>query len=190
MVMLYRSLPLSLWFVSGVAFAGDSAPWGQMALHTFNLAVLLGVLYFFLGKKVKGAVAQRAADIQVALDQADVARKAAEERAAELEVKLKDLESRLEEIQAVAEQEAATEAESIIARAEVDAAAIRAAAERTIRDEAARAKQSLRTEAVGLAIELAGKQLEKEITADDQKNLVADFLGAVKDGSNAEVANG
>ena len=90
----------------------------------------------------------------------------------------------------MAEQEAATEAESIIARAEVDAAAIRAAAERTIRDEAARAKQSLRTEAVGLAIELAGKQLEKEITADDQKNLVADFLGAVKDGSNAEVANG
>ncbi len=77
-----------------------------------------------------------------------------------------------------------------MARAETDAASIRESAERTIRDETARARQSLRAEAANLAIQLAGEQIEKQITADDQKRLAADFLSAVKSGESTEVANG
>ena len=46
------------------------------------------------------------------------------------------------------------------------------------------------TEAVSLAIQLAGQQLESQITADDQKRLAADFLSAVETGGSTEVANG
>jgi F-type H+-transporting ATPase subunit b len=185
---LFRTLPLLL--ISTPAWAGDAAPWMEIALHAFNLSILLGVLFYFFGRKVKAMVAQRAADIQVAVDQANEARKAAQLKAEALDMKLRDLEGQLAQIRSQAEVEAAQEAEAILARAEVDAASIREAAERTIRDETARARQSLRTEAVSLAIQLAGQQLESQITADDQKRLAADFLSAVETGGSTEVANG
>ena len=185
---LFRALPLLL--LSGPAMASDAAPWSQIALHAVNLAILLGVLTYFFGKKVKAMFSDRAAEIQVAVDQANEARKAAQLRAEALEVQFKSLESQLADIRKQAEVEAAGEAEAIISRAQTDAAAIREAAERTIRDETSRARQGLRDEAVSLAIQLAGSQLENQITADDQKRLSSDFLSAVKTREQTEVANG
>ena len=69
MVMKYlRALPL--WFLSGSVLASGDTPWSDIGLHTLNLAILLAVIVWFFGKKVTAAVAQRAADIQVAVDQA------------------------------------------------------------------------------------------------------------------------
>ena len=65
--------------VLSALLVGDS-PLGPDGLAYIQLGSAVAFV-LLLGKKVKGAVAQRAADIQVALDQADVARKAAEERA-------------------------------------------------------------------------------------------------------------
>ena len=188
-VMKYlRALPL--WFLSSSVLASGDTPWTDIGLHTLNLAILLGVLAWFFGKKVTAAVAQRAADIQIAVDQANEARKAAQHRADDLEKRLQGVETQLAGIRKQAESEAAQEAEVLFARAEIDAAAIREAAERTIRDETARARQGLRAEAVSLATQLAGAQLKSQITADDQKRLAVDFLSAVKSGERNEVANG
>ena len=189
MIMKYgRALPL--WFLSGSVLAGGDTPWVDIGWHTLNLAILFGVLFWFFGKKVTAAVSQRAADIQVAVDQANEARKAAQHRADELEKRLEGVEAQLAGIRKQAEAEAAQEAEVLFARAESDAAAIREAAERTIRDETARARQGLRAEAVSLATQLAGAQLKSKITPDDQKRLAGDFLTAVKSCERNEVANG
>jgi F-type H+-transporting ATPase subunit b len=161
-----------------------------MALHALNLAILLGILTYFFGKKVKAAIAARASAIQQTVDEANEARKAAQKRADALELKFKGFESQLADIRKQAEAEAASEAKALIARAEADAQAIREAAERTIRDETTRARQSLRAEAAGLAIQLAGQQLQSQITDADQKRLATDFLAAVKSGETTEVANG
>ena len=48
---LFRTLPLLL--ISTPAWAGDAAPWMEIALHAFNLSILLGVLFYFFGRKVK-----------------------------------------------------------------------------------------------------------------------------------------
>ena len=186
--MLLRTIPLFLF--PGVALAADSAPWGEIALHTMNLAILLGILTYFFGKKLKAMVAERAVEIQQAVDQANEARKAAQHRADALEVKLKSLESQLADIRKQAEAEAAIEAKAIAAREETDVVAIEAAAQRTIRDETARARLSLRNDAVALAIQLAASQLETQITVDDQKRLADSFLSALKSGESSEVANG
>jgi F-type H+-transporting ATPase subunit b len=170
--------------------ASGGAPWAQMALHALNLGILLGILVYFFGKKVKGALAERAADIQRTVDEANEARKAAQLRAEALELKFKGFESQLADIRKQAEAESVTEAEAIIARAETDALAIREAAERTIRDETTRAKQTLRAEAARLAIQLAGQQLQTQINEDDQKRLASEFLAALKTGASSEVANG
>ena len=92
-----------------------------------------------------------------------------------------------------AEAEAAAEQErqAIEARAERDARMLRENAQRSIRDEVARAQAELRREAVGLAVELAGKQMRSQITADKNIGLTHQFLTAVQsDNTNNGASNG
>ena len=53
-------------------------------------------------------------------------------------------------------------------------------AERTIREEATRARNELRGEAARLAVQLARETLKRSVTADDQERLAREFLAAVE----------
>jgi F-type H+-transporting ATPase subunit b len=88
-----------------------------------------------------------------------------------------------------AEVAAASERDSIMARAEEDAARISESAERSIRDETERARQSLRREVAILSVDIARERLEKQVNADDQKRLAKDFVDTVK-ADKGEVSNG
>jgi F-type H+-transporting ATPase subunit b len=176
---------MSLLLLSGVAHAsGGGVPLDAIGFHAFNLFVLVFLLTWLLRGKIRDALANRTARIKRNIDESNTLRKEAQQRFEELEGRLDGFEGRLDEMKADAERDAGAERETMLARAEEDAARVRESAERTIRDEANRARQVLRQEVAELSVGLARKQLQAEVTADDEKRLADDFIETVKGGKN------
>lgn len=159
-------------------------PWGKMAFHALNLAILVGIIGWFARKPIRDAIARRSVAIKKDMDEINALRRQAQDRYAEIETRLQGYDRKLAEMKGDAEKEAAAEAREIAARAERDAQQIQQAAERTIRDETLRARHALRKDAVELAVRIAEEQLRHQITEADQRRLAADFLGTVKGNDN------
>ena len=56
------------------------------------------------------------------------------------------------------------------------------AARRSIRDETAKARQQLRSDAAALAVEIATQQVTTNITGSDRERLTHDFLNQLDNG--------
>lgn len=172
----------------GLAFAaggegGDhhGPPWVSLGLHAFNLMVLFGVIAWFAGPKIKGALSTRAAEIKRDIDESNRMRKETRERFEDLEARLASFEKELGQMKSDAHAEAVKEAEAIDARADRDVARLTESAERTIRNETAKARMALRRDAVALAVKLAEDQLRTQLGPDDDKRLAGDLLSLVED---------
>lgn len=184
---------LALLTVSSVALAAGDAHhesfadvWKKMAFHAFNLSLLIGLIVWLAGGKIKDALRNRSTGVRVELDSAAKAKAEAKERYDALQSRLDSLDSQIEEMRAEAEVSAQQEREAIAARAERDAVMLRENAQRSIRDETARARAELRREAVGLAVELAGEQLRAQITTERQAGLTSQFLNTVQNSNGAD----
>jgi F-type H+-transporting ATPase subunit b len=162
------------------AEAAHGVPWDMIGLQAVNVAIFLVVLVWLARKPVADALKNRALGIKGQLDDAARIEAEAAARAADIESKLVSLDRRVEEMKAEASLEAAREAERIEARAHADAARIKDTAERTIREETARARNELRGEAARLAVQLARETLKRSVTPDDQERLAREFLAAVE----------
>ena len=175
--------------LSGVALAGgDGIPLQKIGLHALNLAIFIGVIGFLTRKMVKDGLANRAANIRIAIEASDRALAAAEARHTELEATLAGLESHLAQMRQEAENDAAAERAMLLEKADAETASIKANVARTIRGETQRARSGLRQHAAELAVQLAAEQVAASITDDDHARLTRDFLGTVQGGS--EVSHG
>ena len=158
----------------------------KLAFHALNITILVGLLFWLAGGKIKDALNNRATGIRVELDSAAQAKAEAQERFDALQSRLDSLDSQIKEMRVEAEAAAEQEREAIAARAERDAKLLRENAQRSIRDEVARARAELRREAVGLAVELAGEQLRAQITTERQAGLTSQFLNTVQNSNGAD----
>jgi F-type H+-transporting ATPase subunit b len=141
-----------------------------------DFAIFIGLLVYFGRKPMCEFLAARSLKVKNAIDEATKAKEAAEERAAELEQRLKDLDGEVKGLREDIKKAGEREREQLKA----DGAK---AAERMVRDtdmqvksELARARESLKAEAVTLAIELAERRLRESLTADDYKSLNQQFV--------------
>ncbi len=164
--------------------------WTALGLHLFNLVLLLGVIGYFAGGKIKEAMSSRAAEIKRDIDEANKLRKQARDRFEELEGRLAGFDEQLARMKAEAEAEAVEERDAILARADKEAVRIAEAAERTIQSETAKARMALRRDAVGLAVSLAEQKLQANVGAADDARLSADFFSLVDDAQVTEVPHG
>jgi len=187
-----RLAPLFLLVASTPAFASgemsteDTIFW--VCLHAINLTILLSVLVYFLRDKVRAALAARAGAVKQDFDASASAQKDAAQRLAALEKRLEGFEADLVNMRAESKVAAENEKAAIIARADRDAGLIVDVARRTIKAEGNRARSLLQAEAASLAVDLAGKRIQKDIKAQDNTRLADEFLGAVKQSS--EVRHG
>lgn len=156
-------------------------PWVSLGLHAFNLVLLLGVIGWFAGPKIKAALGTRAAEIKRDIDESNRLRKETRDRFEELEARLAGFEKELSAMKGQAEAEAVKEAAAIDARADRDVARITESAERTIRNETAKARMALRRDAVALAVDLAEEQLRAQLGPQDDQRLAGDLLTLVED---------
>ena len=161
---------------------GDSPDFmvAKLAFHAGNLAILLGALIVFAGPGIQDSFRARALLVRQDLDEAaklkaDAAahHEAVAQRLAALSQEIADLQSR-------ARAEAEAEERKIGERAAEAAARVAETAQRQIRDEASRARNEIRREAVELAVQLAENILKSQVGAADQRRLAVEFLETVQ----------
>lgn len=162
----------------------------KIGFHAFNLLILIVLIVWLAGGKIKDALASRSTGIRVELESAAQAKAEAKERFEALQARLDSLDSQIKDMRTEAEAAAELERTAIEARAQRDATMLRENAQRSIRDEVTRARAELRREAVGLAVELAGQQLRSQITTERQAGLTNQFLASVDNSTdNSNGAN-
>ena len=152
-------------------------PW--TALFTFcNMLITFAVLKKFLFKPVKKMIDDRQQEID-----AD----AAKQKAADLEKEYADHLQSIKDERDTMLREATARAqkreEEIVNEAKAEAASIRAAAEADIAQERKKAVNDLKNEIGGMAVEIAGKVVEREIRESDHQALIDEFIRNVGDAS-------
>lgn len=172
--------------VPGVALASEGGfDVREFLLQGANLAIVLGVLFYFARKPILEYFATRRADIKKDLDSAAELLAAAEQRNSQIQRKLVDLESQLEEISETSRRRADEESERILAEARKTAERIHADAKIAAEQEFVRARRVLRAEAAELAVELAAELLQQNVSQSDRERLLDEFITRVEPGPGA-----
>lgn len=150
-----------------------------LTMQAIALVVFVAILLKLAYRPLSDAMKNRAAKVHNDLEEARRIKAEAHGRSAEIEARLAALDTQLVQMRADAEAEANAEARQIAVRADADIARVKDTAERTVREEVARARAELRSEAVALAVELARTTLTRSVTAADQERLAGELLASV-----------
>ena len=170
------------WLVTGFeSFVGIN-PW--TALFTFcNMMITFAVLKKFLFKPVKKMIDDRQAEIDTMYADADAAKQKAAELEQEYQQHLQSIRDERDTLLREATARAQKREEEIVGEARAEAAALRAAAEADIAQERKKAVNDLKNEIGGIAVDIAGKVVEREINETDHKALIDEFIRNVGDAS-------
>ena len=157
-------------------------PW--TALFTFcNMMITFAVLKKFLFKPVKKMIDDRQAEIDNMYDDADAAKQKAAELEQEYQQHLQSIRDEGDTLLREATARAQKREEEIVGEARAEAATLRAAAEADIAQERKKAVNDLKNEIGGIAVDIAGKVVEREINETDHKALIDEFIRNVGDAS-------
>jgi len=97
----------------------------------------------------------------------------------EYEQGIRDARNKANEIVAAAQKTAAVQSEELLKEAASQAAAMKAKAESDIAQEKRKAVNEIKDEIGGMAMEIAGKVIEREISEEDHAKLIDDFIANV-----------
>lgn len=157
-------------------------PW--TALFTFcNMMITFAVLKKFLFKPVKKMIDDRQAEIDTMYADADAVKQKAAELEQEYQQHLQSIRDERDTLLREATARAQKREEEIVGEARAEAAALRAAAEADIAQERKKAVNDLKNEIGGIAVDIAGKVVEREINETDHKALIDEFIRNVGDAS-------
>jgi F-type H+-transporting ATPase subunit b len=181
---LVRVTAIAIAIAPGAAMAAGggegSDPVMDLIYQIGNFVLLIAVIFFAARKPVMAYFAERRTQIKDDLDKAAELLGAAEARQAEIQARLRDLESQLEEIHALSKQRAEEESERILAKARAAAERIQSDAVEATAQELLRAQRELRAEAAGLAVELAAEILKEQVVDSDRQRLLDEFITRVE----------
>ena len=149
-------------------------------LTILNFILLVFVLRAVLFKPMIKFLDERAKKIDESLKLAEENKKRAEDMKIEHDQIIKEARSKASEIVDSAMVNASKESREIISEARDKAQATIDSAKDEIIIEAERIKQDLRKEVASMSVSLAGKVLEREIKADDHKELINKSLDVME----------
>lgn len=156
-----EGIPFSVWF------------------HTVNLAIMIGILYYFGRTPLRNYLIQRHDGVKSALQRAERAQAEAEARAAEYEARLAELEREAVGHRAKVEAEAKLEVQRMLEGAERHAQQIKDQTERVLEEELRSVQEQLRSESIRMALEMARRMVTTEITEADQQRLLQEYVSGV-----------
>ena len=157
-------------------------PW--TALFTFcNMLITFSVLKHFLFEPVKMMIDDRQNEIDTMYADADAAKQKAAALESEYQAHLQSIKDERDAMLREATRRAQKREEEIVGEAKTEAANIRAAAEADIAQERKKAVNDLKNEIGGMAVEIAGKVVEREIKQQDHQALIDEFIQNVGDAS-------
>ncbi len=147
--------------------------------RVLNLAVLLWILIRFAGKPVREFFAGRRESIRKGIEEAREAKAAAEKIYKEYQERLAGLDDELRRIEEKAQLEAEREKARMRQETEELVAKLRQQARQMAEQEVTSAKRRLRDEAARLALEVAEKLVRENVSEDDRKRMVENYLKEV-----------
>ena len=148
-----------------------------------NLMIQLVIFKKFLLKPVKKVIAERKAKADSQIADAEKLRTEAEAMKAEYEQNLQNARTEANQIVATAQKTATARSEEIVGEARAQAAALKQKAEADIAQERKKAVNEVKDEIGGIAMEIASKVVEREISEKDHKDLIDEFIKNVGEAS-------
>ena len=144
-----------------------------------NLLIQMFIVKTFFLDKVKAVLDQRRKAADEEIQAAQTAREQAQAMKAEYEQNMADA----KEIVASAQKTATLRSEELIGEARAQAAQLKQKAEEDIAQEKKKAVNDLKNEIGGIAMEIASKVVEREISERDHQALIDEFIENVGDAS-------
>ncbi len=148
-----------------------------------NLMIQLVIFKKFLLKPIKQVIADRKAKADREIADAQKLRTEAEAMKAEYEQNLQNARTEANQIVAAAQKTATARSEEIVGEARAQAAALKQKAEADIAQERKKAVNEVKGEIGGIAMEIASKVVEREISEKDHKDLIDEFIKNVGEAS-------
>ena len=156
------------------------APW-TFIFQICNLLILTAGVKHFLFKPVQQILAKRKEEIEASYTEAEKAEGDAQAMKEEYETRLASAKEEAAEIVKSATARANARGEELVSAARAEAAALKADAE--IESERRKAAGELKNDISELALDIAGRVVEKEIDPETHKELIDDFISRVGDAS-------
>ena len=148
-----------------------------------NLMIQLVIFKKFLLKPIKQVIADRKAKADSEIADAPKLRTEAEAMKAEYEQNLQNARTEANQIVTAAQKTATARSEEIVGEARAQAAALKQKAEADIAQERKKAVNEVKDEIGGIAMEIASKVVEREISEKDHKDLIDEFIKNVGEAS-------
>ena len=156
------------------------APW-TIIFQIVNLFIQMVLIKKFLFKPINNIIAKRKEMAEAELTEARKAKEEADAAKEEYSKALSEAKQKAETIISEATVSAQVKNEAIIKEAEQEALRIRNRAEADIELERKKALNDLKNEIGGLAVDIAGKVVEREISEEDNRRIIEEFLEQVGD---------
>ncbi len=145
-----------------------------------NFSVLFGVLWYFLYKPINKLMADREGKIAESLNKANELEQKSKELEKEFKTKMAEQRKELEEMHTKALEQQARIKKEMKAKADEEARMIVEEARGIIISEKQQMMDALEAEIKQLAVSLAKRILEKEIDEKDQKKIMEQALGELR----------
>ena len=153
-------------------------PWTFLATIC-NLFIQMYLIKRFLFKPINNILEQRRAAADEQLTSAAKAKEEAEAMRAQYEQDLGSARAKANEIVQNAQKTATARSEELLKEAARQAGAIKAKAESDIEQEKRKAINEIKDEIGGMAVEIAGAVIRREIKEEDHAKLIDDFIANV-----------
>lgn len=153
-------------------------PWTFVA-QCCNLFIQIYLIKKFLFKPVNDILEKRRAAADAEIQDAAKAKEEANAIKSEYEENMKQAREKASEILTEAQKSADLQSEQILHEAARQASAIKEKAEKDIAQEKRKAVNEIKDEIGGMAVEIAGKVIEREIDEKDHSKLIDDFIANV-----------
>lgn len=157
-------------------------PWTFIA-QICNLFIQIWLVKKFLLKPINEVLEKRRQKADAEIREAEKAKTEAYAIKDQYERNMEGARKRASDMLSDAQKNAAAKGEKIVQEAEAEAAQIRAKAANDIAQERKKAINEAKDEIGGIAMEIAGKVIEREINEDDHRKLIDEFIKNVGEAS-------
>ncbi len=157
-------------------------PWNFIAT-ILNLFIQVYLIKRFLFKPINEMLEKRRAKANAQIQAAVKAKDEALAMKEEYEKNMQDAKNKANEILTTAQKTAAVQSEEMLKDAALQAAAMKEKAEADIAQEKRKAVNEIKGEIGGMAMEIAGKVIEREISEEDHAKLIDEFITNVGEAS-------
>ena len=159
--------------------AGDQEYWSNTFLRIINIALFIGAIAYFWGKKIVGFFKGRSEGIATEISSLEERKKAAEKNLADVERRIANLEQERQAI--IADYTAQGEAlkTAIIQEAEKAAAQITSQAKAAAQNEIKAAIETMRAEMADKVVEATEKFIAQKLSVAEHTKLVDKYLTKV-----------